>query len=87
MGIPSSMRPKGGKTKFNDTMNGQLLQDGTQRHAAKQCTMTDTHSYDMLLNTCNGWSAAVGPLSATVVPFHSTQFVVPFVKIFTTVWH
>ena len=34
---------------------------------------------------CSKWSVAVGPLSATAVPLHLTQFAVPFVQIFTTV--
>ena len=34
---------------------------------------------------CIGWSIAVGPVSATVVPLPLTQFAVPFVQIVTTV--
>ena len=35
---------------------------------------------------CIGWSIAVGPLSATVVLLHLTQFAAPFVQIVTTVY-
>ena len=54
------------------------------------CARTYPHSYEMLRNshltTCCGigWSIAVGPLSATVVPLHLTQFEVPFAQIVTT---
>ena len=41
--------------------------------------------WHVVQRTCNGWSIAIGPLSATAVPLHLTQFAVPFVQIVTTV--